>query len=178
MSGNQPLLYLAGYPERLVAPVRALLAEQRLGAWLLRKYPLAHGVRTDRSLYNYVDRLKSDCLRHAGPLSKVVYDGKLQHVQQALGTHARIASVQGGRLKTRREIRIASVFREAPAEFLSMIVAHELAHLKESGHDKPFYQLCCHIEPDYHQLEFEVRAYLCYLSAGGEPLWQSREVTE
>ena len=73
---------------------------------------------------------------------------------------------RGGRLKASREIRIASVFRDAPAEFLKMIVVHELAHLKEAEHNKSFYQLCTHMQPDYHQLEFDLRLYLTHLDAG------------
>jgi len=52
-----------------------------------------------------------------------------------------------------------------------MIVVHELAHLREKDHDKSFYQLCQHMEPRYHQLEFELRVYLTYLDAGGSGLW-------
>ena len=36
-----------------------------------------------------------------------------------------------------------------------------------------FYQLCSHLEPQYHQLEFEVRVYLTHLEATGEKLWTS-----
>ncbi|WP_295921067.1 YgjP-like metallopeptidase domain-containing protein, partial [uncultured Xanthomonas sp.] len=39
----------------------------------------------------------------------------------------------------------------------------ELAHLKESAHNKAFYQLCAHMTPDYHQLEFDLRLYLTQL---------------
>ena len=77
----------------------------------------------------------------------------------------------GGKLKAKREIRVASLFKQAPAPFLKMIVVHELAHLKELEHDKAFYQLCRHMEPAYHQLEFDLRAYLSYLDATGQPLW-------
>lgn len=45
-----------------------------------------------------------------------------------------------------------------------MIVVHELAHLKEKEHNKAFYQLCCHMEPHYHQLEFDTRLWLTQLS--------------
>ena len=41
-----------------------------------------------------------------------------------------------------------------------MIVVHELAHLKEREHNKAFYALCMHMEPDYHQLEFHLRLWL------------------
>ncbi len=59
-----------------------------------------------------------------------------------------------------REIRVAALFKEAPADVLRMIVVHELAHLKEREHGKAFYSLCLHMEPDYHQLEFDLRLWL------------------
>jgi hypothetical protein len=52
-----------------------------------------------------------------------------------------------------------------------MIVVHELAHMKEREHDKAFYQLCMHMEPDYHQHEFDLRLYLTHLDGGGDRLW-------
>lgn len=171
MSANPVPDYLAGYPPALVEPVRRLLGGDRLGDGLLKKYPRPHAVRTDKALYDYVQALKGEYLRSVGPLSKVAYDSKLQALQRALGTHSNIARVQGGKLKAKREIHIAAVFRDMPPAFLRMIVVHELAHLRESGHDKAFYQLCCHMEPDYHQLEFDLRVYLSHLAAGGRPLW-------
>jgi len=163
--------YLAGYPVALAAEVLRLIEQNRLADQLLRKYPLAHELRTDKALYDFVQELKNSCLRNAGQLSMVCFDSRLQVMQQALGMHTRIARVQGAKLKSKREIRVAAVFREMPLQFLRMIVVHELAHLKESAHDKAFYQLCRHMEPDYHQLEFDLRAYLCYLDAAGAPLW-------
>jgi predicted metal-dependent hydrolase len=74
-----------------------------------------------------------------------------------------VPRVQGGKIKSKREIRVASLFKDAPPEFLKMIVVHELAHLKEREHDKAFYQLCTHMAPDYHQLEFDLRLYLTQL---------------
>jgi hypothetical protein len=49
-----------------------------------------------------------------------------------------------------------------------MIVVHELAHIKEKEHNKAFYKLCMHMEPDYHQLEFDTRLYLTHLELFGE----------
>jgi predicted metal-dependent hydrolase len=163
--------YLSGYPPTLVDEARRLIEQGRLAAALLRRYPQAHAVRTDRALYDYAQQLKNDHLRNAGQLSVVLYDSRLQVMAQALGMHTSIARVQGTKLKSKREIRVAAVFREMPAEFLRMIVVHELAHLRERAHDKAFYQLCQHIEPDYHQLEFDLRCYLSYLDAAGPPLW-------
>ena len=170
------LRYLAGYPEHLVAEVGTCLADGSLGGHLRRKYPAPHAVRNDGALYDYEGGLKARHLKNAAPLSKVAWDGKLASIHNALGTHTRVARVQGGKLKTKREIRIANLFREAPPEFLQMIVAHELAHLKEPDHDKAFYQLCCRIEPAYHQLEFDVRAWLCWVEAGGAALWGAAAV--
>ena len=163
--------YLAGYPAELVTPVQRLIAEGRLGDVLLRKYPLAHEVRTDRALFDYVQDLKNDFMRNVGQVSKVAFDSKMHVIRNALGTHTSISRVQGGKLKAKREIHVATVFRDMPEDFLRMIVVHELAHFKESAHDKHFYQLCRHMAPDYHQLEFDVRVYLSHLAAGGAVLW-------
>lgn len=163
--------YLAGYPATLTEQVQRLIDENRLADVLLKKYPLAHAVRTDKALYDYVHEIKGEYLRNAGQLSKVAFDSKLHVIQNALGTHTSISRVQGTKLKSKREIRVATLFREAPPEFLRMIVVHELAHLREREHDKAFYQLCRHMEPDYHQLEFDLRVYLSHLAASGRPLW-------
>lgn len=171
MSALAPLKYLFGYPENLVLQIRDLLEDGRLGPLLLKKYPQAHGVRNDTALYEYVTELKARYLRNAEPLSKVAFDGKLQSIHNALGTHTTVARVQGGKLKTKREIRVANLFRDAPPEFLRMIVVHELAHLKERQHDKAFYQLCCRMEPNYHQFEFDVRSWLSWLEATGDGVW-------
>lgn len=171
MRPKPPPNYLAGYPVALTEQVQQLIGQGQLANMLLKKYPLAHAVRTDKALYDYVLELKGIYLRNAGQVSKVAFDSKLHVIQYALGTHARTSRVQGINLKTKREIRVAVVFKEMPAEFLRMIVVHELAHIKEREHDKAFYQLCRHMEPDYHQLEFDLRTYLTYLEATGLSLW-------
>jgi len=159
-STDTRLPYLAGYPDETLAQVRPLLASGELGERLQRRYTDAHDVRTDAALYDYAMALKTRFMRNAAPLAKVAFDNRLHVIQNALGTHTTVARVQGNKLKAKREIRVAGVFREAPAEFLKMIVVHELAHLKERAHDKAFYALCQHMAPDYHQLEFDLRLYL------------------
>jgi hypothetical protein len=106
-------------------------------------------------------------MRSSPRLDKVVYDGRLERVRQALGTHTAVSRVQGSRLTAKREIRIAAVFRDGPADFLTMIVAHELAHLREPDHDKRFYALCEHLAPDYHRLELDTRFWLTALELEG-----------
>ncbi len=164
--------YLAGYPATLLAQVQQLVATDGLGPLLKKRYPgPMHDVQTDRALYDYVSALKTDFMRKAPPLSKVAFDNKLHVIRNALGTHTTVSRVQGSKLKAKREIRVATLFRDVPLEWLRMIVVHELAHMKEREHDKSFYALCEHMEADYHRLEFDVRLYLTHLDAGGERLW-------
>lgn len=165
------LKYLGAYPEQTRAQVARLIEQSRLADVLRERYPDAHGIRTDKALYGYVQDLKDTYLRNADPVAKVAYDSKIQVVQQALGLHTAISRVQGGKLKAKHEIRIGTVFRDAPEAFLRMIAVHELAHLKEKQHDKAFYKLCCWMEPHYHQYEFDVRLYLTQLDISGERLW-------
>lgn len=163
--------YLAGYPGEVQAEVRALITEGRLAERLQRRYGAPHAVRTDGALYVYTMALKSRHLRSSEPVSKVAYDNRLHVIQNALGTHTTVARVQGNKLKAKREIRIAGIFRTMPEAMLKMIVVHELAHLKERAHDKAFYALCQHMAPDYHQLEFDLRLALMQGEASGQPVW-------
>ena len=164
--------YLAGYPAPLLEQVRQLMAQEKLGALLGQRYPEGvHDIQTDRALYVYVNELKGEFMRKAEPLSKVMFDNKLHVIRNALGTHTTVSRVQGGKLKAKREIRVASLFKEVPLALLRMIVVHELAHMKEREHDKAFYALCRHMEPDYHRLEFDLRLYLEHLGTGGKRLW-------
>jgi predicted metal-dependent hydrolase len=154
------LRYLQGYPAELLAHVQQLVEAGRLAETVARRHPETHAVRDDRALYDYVNGLRSSHMRSAPPLAKVAYDAKLHVLRNALGTHSAVSRVQGSRLQAKREIRIAALFKEAPADFLRMIVVHELAHLKEREHGKAFYALCLHMEPDYHRLELDLRLWL------------------
>jgi UTP pyrophosphatase len=154
--------YLSAYSETVQTQVRALIADKQLGAVLLKKYSVTHNIRNDKALFDYVMGLKNEFLRGADPLSKVAFDSKLKVIQHALGTHTTISRVQGSKLKTKREIRIATLFKDVPIELLRMIVVHELAHVKEREHDKAFYKLCTYMEPNYHQYELDLRLYLTY----------------
>lgn len=155
--------YLKGYPTDLQDKARLLAERGQLGDVLRARYPNGHEVRTDRALYDYVVALKNSYIRNGAPISKVAFDSKIQVVAHALGQHTTISRVQGGKLKAKHEIRIATIFRETPEEFLKMIAVHELAHLKEREHNKAFYNLCERMEPNYHQYEFDLRLYLTYM---------------
>ena len=163
--------FLGAYPEAMRQQVSQLIVQGKLGEVLVKRYPKAHGIRTDRALYDYVQELKTEFLRNAEPINKVAFDSKIHVIQHALGLHTAISRVQGSKLKAKHEIRVATVFKETPLEFLRMIAVHELAHVKEKQHDKAFYKLCTYMEPQYHQYEFDLRLYLTQLDIGGEPLW-------
>ncbi len=165
----QPLKYLAGYPEDLQRQIREAIRQGQLATMLRKKYPGTHSVRSCEALYEYTLALKNRFLRSAESPAKVVFDNRLHVTANALGLNGQIPRVQGNRVKTKREIRVASLFKEVPPEFLRMIVVHELAHLRERQHDRAFYQLCCHMEPDYHQLEFDLRLYLTLRELDNSP---------
>ncbi len=166
------LKYLSAYSEQTQQQVAQLIAKNQLGEVLRKRYSKAHDLRTDRALYQYVQELKTEFLRNAEPINKVEYDSKIHVINHALGLHTAISRVQGGKLKAKHEIRVATMFKDVPLEFLRMIAVHELAHIKEKQHDKAFYKLCTYMEPNYHQYEFDLRLYLTSLDVGGGRLWE------
>lgn len=162
------LPYLEHYPDSLKNQIKKLIKEEKTGQYLLSKYPKIHAVTSDKALYAYVMDFKSKHFRKSEAVCKVVYDGKISDINDALGLHRISIKNYGGRLRSKNEIRIASLFKTVPEEFLRMIVVHELSHLKERGHTKAFYALCENIEPRYHQLEFDTRVYLTHLEVFGK----------
>lgn len=166
--------YLIGYSEEIKRQVGLLISQNRLSEVLLQKYAALHNIRTDKALYGYVIDLKNNFIRNAQTPSKVIFDNDIRAIQRALGLHTAISRVQGGKLRAKNEIRIASLFKEVPIEFLRMIVVHELAHLKEKDHSKAFYKLCVSMEPDYHQLEFDLRLYLTHVDLIGRLDWAQK----
>jgi len=161
------LTYLNHYSEHLKNQIRELIKKDELSDYILNKYPKKHEYQNDKALYAYTQEFKNIYLKKF-TLSKVIYDGKINVINNALGTHTFVSRVQGGKLKAKNEIRIGTVFKNMPEEFLRMIVVHELAHFKEKEHNKAFYKFCTYIEPNYHQLEFDLRVYLTYVELEGK----------
>ncbi|WP_426117841.1 M48 family metallopeptidase [Pseudomonas sp. DSP3-2-2] len=162
MTASAPLKYLQAYPPALQEQVRQLIARDKLGDYLQQRYPQRHAIQSDKALYAYAQAIKQEHLRNAPNIDKVLFDNRLDLTHRALGLHSTISRIQGGKLKAKKEIRVAALFKDAAPEFLKMIVVHELAHFKESDHNKAFYQLCEHMQPGYHQLEFDLRIYLTW----------------
>ena len=162
------LKYLNHYPKATQDQVVKLIESGNLSRHLLRKYPKSHDVKNDKNLFNYTMDIKNEYMKKSAPLSKTLYDGKINVIHNALGTHHFISRVQGSKLKAKNEIRVSSMFKKVPEDFLEMIVVHELAHFKEKEHNKAFYKLCEHMQPNYHQVEFDLRLYLTHIDIEGK----------
>ena len=107
---SSPEISSAGYPEHLVTRSGRRWPGGS-GPCCSSKYRRPRGAATAAPV-----RLRHGGLRHlrnAPPLSKVAWDGKLQNIHNALGTR-RWRGGAGRRLRTKREIRVANLFREAP----------------------------------------------------------------
>ena len=104
------LRYLQAYPAHLQAQVRQMIDSDRLGEYLRRRYPDRHDVQSDKALYGYAQDLRQQYLRSAPNLDKVLFDNRLDLTHRALGLNTAVSRVQGGKLKAKKEIRIASLF--------------------------------------------------------------------
>lgn len=158
--------YLGHYAPSIVDSARALADAGKLGAAVQKRYPAPPEVTTDPALHAYVMELKQRFLKRSAPLAKICFDDKETALHRALALHSFVSRVQGSRLKSKHEVRVSSLFKQSPPEFLRMVVVHELAHLREKEHNRAFYQLCCHMEPSYHQLELDLRLYLAARDLG------------
>ncbi len=157
------LIYLRSYPESIQQQVSHLLSQGKLGSTLQKRYPeTQHGIQTDKALYELTLGLKQQFMKSSDPISKVQFDPKIHVIHNALGTHTQVSRVQGGKLKSKNEIRVASLLKQLPLPILQMVVVHELAHLREKDHNKAFYQLCQYMQPQYHQLELDLRLFLTW----------------
>jgi hypothetical protein len=152
--------YLSGYPADVIEKAQQLQERGLLLARLEAQYPESNAVANNGMLHAYVQDLKRTWMKSSPPLGKVRYCDKISTLNRALGLHSYVVRQQGRNFKRKNELRVASVFKQLPAVFLRMIVVHELAHLRHKDHDKAFYRLCEHMEPDYHRLEFDLRLLL------------------
>lgn len=163
--------YLSGYPDHIRQQVRQLVEQGKLKQYLLKRYPVSHDFSNNDQLYRFGQELKQRYMKKAPPLKKILFDPKVSVMHHALGLNAHITRAHGGKLKASHEIRIDPCFKRCPEAFLRMILVHELAHLKERDHNKGFYQLCQHMEPDYFQLELDLRLMLTWQDAEQKALY-------
>ena len=160
--------YLSGFSSEIRTKAHALRDSGQLIAHLEARYPEPHQVSNNALLYTYVQQLKRHHMKSSPPLGKVRYCEKIATVHRAFGLHTFAIRLQGAKLKRKNELRVGAIFKELPAPFLRMVVVHELAHLRHKDHDRAFYRLCQHMEPDYGQLEMDLRLYL-FARGGPKP---------
>lgn len=162
---NEYARYFNGYPSTIVEQALQLISSNRLQRYLLKKYPEAHDITTDKLLYQYATELKKRYLKNAPPFGRAAFKKQGDMITNALGTHT--YRMQG---KTRKhDLAINNDLLYAPEALLKALVVHELAHFKEKDHNKAFYQLCCHMEPQYHQLELDLRIFSVLVGEGKNP---------
>lgn len=168
-SERSVLRLLTGYGAEVIGQVQQGITDKTLASLLLARYPVIHEIRTDKALYDYTLAIKSQFMRQSDPLSKVIFDEKINLSHQALGLHSYVNRIQGNKVKAKNEIRISSRLKRIPEPLLRMVVVHELAHLREKDHNKAFYKLCEFMLSDYHQLEFDLRLLLICEELGLSP---------
>ena len=157
--------YFNGYPASIAEQALQLITDDKLNHYLVKKYPSAHTITTDKLLYSYATDLKKRYLKNAPPFGRAAFKKQGDMVTNALGTHT--YRMQG---KTRKhDLAINSDLLRAPEPLLKALVVHELAHFKEKDHNKGFYQLCCYMEPAYHQLELDLRLFCVAVAMGENP---------
>ena len=162
---NEYARYFNGYPSNLVEQALQLIADKKLNNYLVKKYPNAHNVTTDKLLYRYATDLKKQYLKNARPFGRAAFKKQGDMITNALGTHT--YRMHG---KTRKhDLAINSDLLHAPEPLLKALVVHELAHFKEKDHNKAFYQLCCYMEPNYHQLELDLRLFCVAVAMDENP---------
>ncbi len=152
--------YLGGFPAEFRKRAFELKDDGQLIPRLQAQYSLGHQVTNNGALYEFTMGLKRQFLKSSSPISKIRFSDKLNTLHRTLGLHTYVSRVQGAKLKAKHEIRVCSVFKTLPMEFLRMVVVHELAHVRHKAHDKAFYRLCEHMEPDYMRYETDLRLWL------------------
>jgi hypothetical protein len=161
VTARRPLKYLGGYPPSLLARWPQLAAtRERWAPPCPQRHPEAHDVRTDRALYDYVGELKAATCAVPSRWPRWPTTTSCTCCTTRWARTRAVSRVQGNKLKAKREIRIASLFKRRAGAFLRMIVVHELAHLKEREHDKAFYALCTHMEPTTTSSSSTLRLWL------------------
>ena len=81
------LKYISHYPSEIQKQVSHLIKQEKLSNYLLQKYESSHKIKNDKMLFEYVNSFKLKYFKKASPLSKVAFDGKINVIHNALGTH-------------------------------------------------------------------------------------------
>ena len=160
------LKYLSGYSDKIKDDVTSLIESGKLSSYLLNNYSTPHSINNNSLLYHYVQNIKKLKMRQSTPLKSVSFGKNIRITHNALGLNRHETISHGKKLKTKKSIIISTVFKNVSEQFLEMIVAHELAHIKFMNHGKEFYNLATHICCNYYQVELDFRLYLTLKDLG------------
>ncbi|MCF2860104.1 DUF45 domain-containing protein [Pseudoalteromonas sp. SMS1] len=163
----QELKYFQHYPENVQAQVYQLISNNQLQTYFKRKFPNGHQLQNQQELYQYSTEIKQHFLKNTPRLNSVSFNKHSDMVKGTLGTHTHQNKVHGKKLKARYDIALNNQLKYAPEAILRALIVHELAHFKHADHSKAFYKLCCHMEPEYHQLELDLRLFVVLDEQGG-----------
>ncbi len=154
------LSFLESCSDKVQDKIRTIIEDDGLEAYLEDLYPENHSINTDKALFAYAQEIRKKYMKKAKPAHKVVFDESDDTVYNALGDNINDLILADNGHKIKNVIRIASLFKSAPAELFHMVVVHELAHLKEREHGKNFFRLCHYMDDDYDQHEFDLKLFL------------------
>ena len=163
------MIYFSAYSEQIKAQILSLLKSGQLSRYFLNKYPEKHQLKSEKQLFEYTNKLKQHYLKHAAKLDSVKYHKQQDLVLNALGTHTFKRHQQGNRLRAQHHIAISNQLKDAPEPIIRALIVHELAHFREKEHNKNFYRLSCHMEPNYYQLELDLRLFSVMLMLYDNP---------
>ena len=65
-----------------------------------------------------------------------------------------------GRCSSQKDMSFSNRLSHYPKEFIDMVVAHEMAHLKELNHSKAFYETLKSLCPNYAEIQKKYQHYL------------------
>lgn len=82
---NEYARYFNGYPSNLVEQALQLIADKKLNNYLVKKYPNAHNVTTDKLLYRYATDLKKQYLKNAPPFGRAAFKKQGGYDNQRVG---------------------------------------------------------------------------------------------
>lgn len=154
------LSFLEEYSQEEQSEIRSLMEEGKLESYINARYPEKHDIITDKALFTYTQGIRKKYMKKCPPAHKVVFDDKNETAYNALGDKDNELILTDNGHKIKNVMRIASLFKTAPAELFYMVVVHELAHLKDREHSRNFYRLCEHMDNDYYEHENDLKLYL------------------
>lgn len=111
------LNYLSGYAPELQEKIQQMIEQDSLRAFLQKKHPGTHNIRSDAALRDYTLALKNRFMKKSAPLSKVAYDNKIHVIHGASERIAMWPGCKAGNSKARTRSASAAFSRRLRKRF-------------------------------------------------------------